>query len=186
MKRFEVEESSLSGVFHITPKPIGDSRGYFERLFCEEEFAALGWRGKIVNINHSYTEKKGTIRGFHFQYPPYTEAKIVVCLKGAVYDVVVDIRKDSSTFLEWHGQILSAEKRNMLLIPGGFAHGFQTLLEGTELLYLHTRHYSQECEGGLAYDDPAIGVSWAEAPADLSERDKTHPYITGEFKGIEV
>lgn len=186
MKRFEYEETPLSGVFHIIPKSLGDSRGYFERLFSEEEFAEFGLNQKIVNINHSYTLRKGTIRGFHFQNPPYAEAKIVICIKGSVYDVAVDIRKNSPTFLEWHSQVLSADKRNMLYIPEGFAHGFQTLQEETELLYLHTQVYSKEYEGGLAYNDPAIGVSWIEEATDLSDRDKTYPYISSDFKGIEL
>ena len=186
MKKFDFEESPLRGLFHLTPKPIEDSRGYFERLFCEEDFAKIGLAKKIVNINHTYTKKKGTIRGFHFQYPPSSETKIVICLKGSIYDVAVDIRKDSSTFLGWHSQILSAEKRNMLLIPEGFAHGFQTLEDDVELLYLHTDFYSEQLEGGLLYNDPKLKVSWPLESIDLSPRDKAHALIADDFKGIDV
>jgi dTDP-4-dehydrorhamnose 3,5-epimerase len=184
MKRFEIEATALLGLFHLIPKPIGDSRGYFERLFCKETFSSLGLKKEILNINHSFTEKKGSIRGLHFQYPPYAEAKVVMCLKGSVYDVAVDIRKGSPTFLQWHAQILSAEQHNMLLIPEGFAHGFQTLKPQSELLYLHTETYHPENEGGLAYDDPAIGIKWVGNPTDISTKDQTYPHITTIFKGI--
>lgn len=170
----------------MTPKPIEDSRGYFERLFCEEDFAKIGLAKKIVNINHTYTKQKGTIRGFHFQYPPSSETKIVMCLKGSVYDVAVDLRKGSPTFLGWHSQVLSAEKRNMLLIPEGFAHGFQTLEDDVELLYLHTGFYSEQLEGGLLYNDPKINVSWALEPIEVSQRDKAHALIADNFEGIDV
>ena len=185
MKKFDFEESPLKGVFHLTPKPMEDSRGYFERLFCEEDFAEIGLAKKIVNINHSYTKQKGTIRGLHFQYPPYAETKIVMCTKGSVYDVAVDIRKGSPTFLGWHSQVLSAEKHNMLLIPEGFAHGFQTLEEDTEIIYLNTNFYSSKFESGLAYDDPVIGLSWVFEPVGISEKDKIHPRVTDDFIGVD-
>ncbi len=184
MEKFIFEETSLKGLYHITPKPITDNRGYFERLYCENDFAEIGLTKKIVNINHSYTKNKGIIRGLHFQFPPLTETKIVICLKGAIFDVAVDIRKGSATFLKYHSQVLTAEKRNMLLIKEGFAHGFQTLRDDSELLYLHTNFYSRELEGGLFYGDPMLGISWELEPADLSERDKKHPLIDENFKGI--
>jgi dTDP-4-dehydrorhamnose 3,5-epimerase len=184
MKRFEIEESPLSGLFHLIPNPMADNRGYFERLYCQETFKALGVTKDIVTINHSYTEKKGAIRGLHFQYPPYTENKIILCIKGSVYDVAVDIRKNSPSFLQWHAQILHADRRNMLLLPEGFAHGFQTLEPQSELLYLHTETYHPENEGGLAYDDPVIGIKWVGHPTDISLKDQTHLHITAGFKGI--
>ena len=184
MKRFEIEESPLPGLFHLIPKPIADNRGYFERLFCQETFNSLGLTKKIVNINHSYTEQQGSIRGLHFQYPPYTETKIVICIKGSVYDVAVDIRKDSPSFLQWHAQILNADQRNMLLIPEGFAHGFQTLEPQSELLYLHTESYYPDYEGGLAYNDPEIGIKWITSPTHLSQKDQTYAHITSSFEGI--
>lgn len=186
MKKFDFEETSLKGLFHLIPKTVEDNRGYFERIFCEEDFAEIGFDKKVVNINHTYTRYQGTIRGFHFQYPPFTETKIVMCLKGSVYDVAVDIRTGSPTFMQYHGQILSAEKRNILFIPEGFAHGFQTLEDDVELLYLHTNFYSEQFEGGLLYNDPKINVSWPLEPFELSLRDKSHPLIVDDFEGIDV
>jgi len=184
--RFELENTGLNGLFHIKPKPIGDNRGYFERLFCEKEFSSIGMEDKIVNINHSYTRAKGAIRGLHFQLPPYAEDKIVMCLKGAVYDVAVDNRRGSNTFLRWHAETLRGEDRNMLYIPKGFMHGFQALEEETEILYFTTAHYSKEYERGFRFDDPTVGIPWPLPVSETSERDKLLPLIDIGYDGVEI
>jgi dTDP-4-dehydrorhamnose 3,5-epimerase len=138
----------------------------------------------IVQINHTITHRKGTVRGLHFQYPPYAETKLVSCLRGEIFDIAVDLRHNSSTFLRWHSARLSAENRQSLLIPEGFAHGFQTLSEDCELIYLHTEAYHPESEGALNVLDPRISISWPLAISELSERDRNHDFIEEEFQGI--
>ncbi len=139
--RFDILPTPLDGLKVIIRKPIEDPRGFFCRFFCAEEFLEAGFQKSISQINHTFTRGKGAVRGLHFQYPPHAEGKIVSCLRGEVYDVAVDIRKGSPTFLHWHGEILSAANQRSLLIPEGFAHGFQTLTENCELLYLHSERF---------------------------------------------
>jgi len=182
--RFELISTPLAGLTLIQRKPIADDRGLFERLFCQEELKEAGLDKPIVQINRSLTRTKGTVRGMHFQYPPHAEAKIVSCLRGEVFDVAVDIRAGSSTFLQWHGEVLSAENSKSLLIPEGFAHGFQTLTDDCELLYFHTAAYAPHAEGGLRWDDPRIGIVWPQDVVDLSERDRRFPFLTASFGGI--
>jgi dTDP-4-dehydrorhamnose 3,5-epimerase len=177
--RFEFTQLPLTGLFLVKRKRMGDSRGYLERLFCARELAETGWTESIAQINQTYTAKAGTIRGMHFQYPPHAEKKLVMCLRGRVYDVAIDIRKDSPTFLKWHGEILSPEASNALLIPEGFAHGFQTLTPDVEMLYCHSAFYAPESESGIHYNDPAVGIEWPMKVTDVSERDKKHPLIAG-------
>jgi dTDP-4-dehydrorhamnose 3,5-epimerase len=143
----------------------------------------LGSR-QITTVNFSRTNLKGAIRGLHLQFPPFQEMKLVRCINGRVYDVIIDIRKDSPTFLKWHAEILSPQTMTMLCIPEGFAHGFQAIEPESELLYLHTGHYNPDHEGGLKYDDPALSIPWPEKISDVSERDMSHPLIDGSFKGI--
>ena len=182
---FHFHPTSLEGLYVVERMPIKDQRGFFCRFFCAEEFKEAGFNKCIAQINHSLTIKKGAVRGLHFQYPPHAEAKIVSCLQGEIFDVAVDIRKGSPTFLRWHGEILSAENMKMMYIPEGFAHGFQTLKENCELLYLHTEFYSPEYEGGVRYNDPLIDISWPLEVRDVSERDKRHPLLGENFTGIE-
>ncbi len=185
MINFNYTATKLQGLYLITPKPKTDDRGYFERLFCTDEFKELGLNKPIVNINHSYSKQKGTIRGMHFQYPPSQEIKIIICLRGSVYDVAIDIRKNSPTFLQWHSEILNNELKQMFLIPEGFAHGFQTLEDNVELLYLHTNFYSREYESGLNFQDPLINIQWPLEVAKISEKDKSHKFISTDFKGVK-
>lgn len=182
----KIFQTPLKGAFILEPEPFIDERGKFIRIFCENELQQIGHYKKIVQINHSLTRKKGTIRGMHFQYPPKAETKIVRCLRGAVFDVIIDLRRNSSTLLQWHGEILSAENMKMMYVPEGFAHGFQTLEENCELLYLHTEFYSPEYEGGVRYNDPRINISWPLEVTDISERDRTHPFIGPDFEGITL
>lgn len=184
--RFDFHPTTIEGLWVVYRKPVEDNRGFFCRFFCAEEFQAAGVRKPIAQINHTYTKKKGTVRGLHFQYPPYAECKIVSCLRGEVYDVAVDIRKGSSTFLHWHGEILSAANQKSLLIPEGFAHGFQTLVEDCELIYLHTVPFYEHSEGAINVADHEMGIVWPIAITDISDRDRHHPFITDNFKGVEI
>lgn len=183
-KRFDFHPTPLEGLWVVQRKPVEDQRGFFCRFFCAEEFQTAGLKKPIAQINHTYTVKKGVVRGLHFQYPPHTEVKIVSCLRGDVYDVAVDIRKSSPTFLHWYGENLSAANQRSLLIPEGFAHGFQTLTENCELLYLHSEAFHPQAEGALHVADPGIGIVWPIAMTELSERDRSHPFIDLDFKGI--
>ena len=182
----ELLPTGLAGVFVAETQAFQDSRGAFSRLFCQLELAdPLGDR-HIEQINHSRSTKVGAVRGLHFQRQPHAEMKMVRCLKGRVWDVAVDLRKGSPTFLQWHAQELSASNALMLVIPEGCAHGFRVLEPDAELLYLHTASYTPSAEGGLRFDDPALGISWPLPATDLSERDKEHPLIHKNFQGITV
>ena len=179
-------ELPLKGAYIIEPSPFKDNRGLFERLFCREEFEKIGHRKEIVQINHSITNKKAAVRGMHFQHPPHAEIKIIKALRGSVFDVIIDIRKNSSTFLKWHSEIISGDNLKMMYVPEGFAHGFQTLEDACELLYLHTALYNKQYEGALRFDDPEINVTWPLPVAELSDRDSKHPLIDESFSGIEI
>lgn len=183
---FDILDTPLQGLKLIQRNPIGDHRGYLERMFCGEELRSLIPGRGIVQINHTLTVKRGTVRGLHFQYPPHAEAKIVNCLRGEVFDVAVDLRQSSRTFLQWHAEILSANNHRALLIPEGFAHGFQTLTEDCELLYFHTAAYRPDAEGGLNAQDPKFEIRWPEAVIALSSRDAAHPFVTAAFVGVAV
>lgn len=163
-----------------------DRRGQFARLFCREELDQVLGSQEIQQINYSVTAAKGAIRGMHFQYPPGAEGKFVRCLRGSVFDVMIDLRKGSDTFRQWHGEILSAENMNMLYIPKGFAHGFQTLEADCQMLYLHTEFYNSVHEGGILYSDPAVAVQWPLAVTEISDRDKNHPLLLPDFEGLEL
>ena len=177
-------ETKLKSSFVIDLNPYTDERGWFARTFCKNEFMQIGFDKEWVQINHSFTKQKGTIRGMHFQKLPFKEIKLVRCISGAVFDIIVDIRKNSTTFLQWTGVELSAQNKKMLYIPEGFAHGFQTLEDDSELIYHHTQFYQPQAEDGLRYDDPAINIKWILPPVNISERDKKHTFITKNFTGI--
>jgi dTDP-4-dehydrorhamnose 3,5-epimerase len=182
--RFILSQSSIPGLWLAERKVVEDNRGVFSKLFCAEEFLKAGINKPIVQINHSVTRKKGTVRGLHFQYPPHAETRIISCLKGAAFDVAVDLRKNSKTFLSWHGEKLSPENRKSLIVPEGFAHGFQALTDDCELIYLHTGFYLPESEGGFNAADKRIAVDWPLPVAYLSERDKTLPFLNDAYDGI--
>ncbi len=178
-------ETALKGNYIISLKPFSDERGWFARTYCKNEFAAIGHDKEWVQINHSFTAAKGTVRGLHFQHPPFSEIKMVRCIAGAVLDVIVDIRKDSPTFLQHVSMELSATNKQMIYIPAGFAHGFQTLADDTELIYHHSEYYQPGVEGGLRYNDDALNIQWPLPVINVSERDNAHPPIAGvNFKGI--
>jgi dTDP-4-dehydrorhamnose 3,5-epimerase len=176
----------LSGSYVIEPKPFSDERGWFARTYCKKEFQEVGHTKEWVQINHSFTIKKGAIRGMHFQYPPFTEIKMLRCIAGSVYDVIVDIRSGSPTFLQWFAVELSAANKKMLYIPDGFAHGFQTITGNAELIYHHSAFYEPGHEGGLKYDDPKLNIQWPLPLTEISARDSSHPFITNDFTGINL
>jgi len=185
-RRFEIIETPIAGLAIIQRKPIGDSRGYLERIFCAEELQKLIPNKHIAQINRTLTAKRGALRGMHFQHPPRAEAKFVSCLRGEVFDVAVDLRKGSPTFLQWYGTSLSTDSHRTLFIPEGFAHGFQTMTEDCELLYFHTAAYHAEAEGGLNAQDPLIAIHWPAAISEMSPRDASHPMLTSDFTGLTV
>jgi dTDP-4-dehydrorhamnose 3,5-epimerase len=180
-------------IIHLTPiadlvmadsTVFKDDRGAFSRLFCEQDlYSVLGGR-KIVQINHSRTEVVGAVRGLHFQHAPHAEMKLVRCLKGKVWDVAVDLRPQSPSYKRWYAKELSPQNAQMMVIPEGFAHGFQALEAGSEMLYLHTTLYKPEAEGGVRHDDPQLGITWPLPVTDISGRDSSHAFLDTRFRGI--
>ena len=179
-------ETKLKGSFTVELNPFQDSRGWFARTFCKEEFSTIGHSKEWLQLNHSFTTQKGTIRGLHYQLPPFSEIKLVRCIAGAVFDVIIDLRKDSPTFLEWFGVELSAQNRKMIYIPEGFAHGFQTLTDNCELIYHHSALYTPGVEAGIRFNDDQVIINWPIAISDISERDLNHPFIEENFEGIKI
>ncbi|MCF7979838.1 MAG: dTDP-4-dehydrorhamnose 3,5-epimerase family protein [Chromatiaceae bacterium] len=178
MPRFTTEPTPLTGLNRIQRHPIGDERGYLERLFCTQELQAIIGQRMIMQINHTLTAKAGTVRGLHFQHPPHAEMKLVTCLRGGVFDVAVDLRQDSPTYLHWHAEHLSADNHKTLAIPEGFAHGFQTLTADCKLLYLHTAAYQPDAEDGLNALDPALAIPWPLPVSERSARDVALPMLS--------
>jgi dTDP-4-dehydrorhamnose 3,5-epimerase len=167
----------LSGAYLIQLEPRADARGTFARAFCAREFAAKGLRESFVQANISTNLKAGTVRGLHFQRDPHAEAKLVQCVKGSIYDVVVDMRKESATYLRWTGAELSDANGMMIYVPAGFAHGYQTLLDKTNVLYLVSEYYTPESESGLRYSDPKLAIEWPHAVSEISEKDGRWPLL---------
>lgn len=184
-KKLKITPTYLDGLFVIEPNTFIDDRGSFSRVYCEEELKKIS-NISIKQINHSITKEKGTVRGMHFQYEPNTETKMVKCIKGKVFDVVVDIRKDSPTFLNFFSIELTDENQKMIYIPKGFAHGFQTLEDDAELLYFHSTVYTPSNEGALNIIDPLLNIKWPLDTINLSARDKEHKFLDNNFKGIEI
>jgi len=184
MSRFAIADLPLPGLKCIERQQVGDARGYLTRLFCADELRAAGWTRPLAQINHSCTAKKGTVRGLHFQHPPHAEMKLVSCIRGEVFDIAVDIRRGSRTFLRWHGERLSASNNLALLIPEGFAHGFQALSDDAELIYCQSAPYNAAAEDGLDPQDPKLGIHWPLSIAELSARDARHPRLDGSFAGV--
>ena len=177
-------ETKLQGSYVIGLKPFTDERGWFARTYCKNEFAGIGHDAEWVQLNHSFTKQKGAIRGLHYQLPPFSEIKLVRCIAGAVFDVIIDLRADSPTFLQWFGTELSAANKQMMYIPAGFAHGFQTLSDDTELIYHHSQFYEPGVEGGISYDDPKLKIEWPLELTTISEKDMQHPFLDDNFRGI--
>lgn len=174
----------LTGSYEISLEPRMDSRGWFARFFCKDEFARIGHNKEWVQMNHSFTIKKGTIRGMHFQLAPFAEIKLVRCIAGSVFDVIIDLRKDSPTFLKWYGTELSARNKKMFYIAEGFSHGFQTLTNDCELLYHHSEFYNAKADTGIRYNDGLVNIEWPLSVTEISERDAAHPLLSPSFKGL--
>ena len=176
----------LAGACLIDLEKRGDDRGFFARFFCEDEFARHGLCEKFAQINNSLTAKKGTLRGMHYQLPPAAEVKVVRCIRGALFDVILDLRPHSPTFGQSFGAELSAENRTMMYVPEGFAHGFVTLEADTEALYLVTAPYAPAAERGIRFDDPKFGIRWPVPPVELSDKDRKWPDYDPEFHGVAL
>ncbi len=186
MDRFSIFETPIADLKVIERKNIRDDRGFLARIFCADELKSAGWVGSISQINQTMTKKRGTVRGMHYQQPPHAEMKLISCLQGEIWDVALDLRKNSPTFLKWHAEKISAQNCRALLIPEGFAHGFQTLSDDCELIYLHTQPYAQQVESGIHPHDPVINISWPLDFFQISSRDSGHPMINDQFTGIEI
>jgi dTDP-4-dehydrorhamnose 3,5-epimerase len=176
----------LKNAYKIELTPIQDDRGLFARTFCKNEFEAIGHHKEFVQFNHSVNKLKGTLRGMHYQVAPYTEVKLIRCIRGKVFDVIVDVRKGSATFLHWTGVELSEDNRLMMYVPEGFAHGFLTLTDHAELLYHHTEFYTPAADRGIRFDDPQINIQWPATIEIISDKDKNYMSVGSDFKGIDL
>lgn len=172
-----VEDTKLPGVKIITPKVFGDNRGWFMETYSARDLKKYGIEADFVQDNRSFSAKKGIIRGLHFQKPPFTQAKLLTCLRGAILDVAVDLRKQSPTYLQWISVELTEENKKQLFIPKGFAHGFLTLTDDVEIMYKCDAFYAPEYDGGIRFDDPDLGVDWGIRDPILSEKDKNAPFL---------
>lgn len=182
----KMTDTLIAGVVMIEIVPVCDSRGGFARIVCKKEFKKAGLNADFVQINQSFNTRAGTFRGFHYQIPPAAESKLVRCVVGSVYDVVIDLRAGSPTFLKWIGVDLDDRNGRMIYIPEGCAHGFITLTDNTQLIYHHTGFYVPECEAGISYGDPTIGVRLPREIAVISEKDRAYPALSSDFKGIDT
>ena len=168
-------QTKVEGAFRIEPEPIADERGFFARVFCREEFADHGLNPELAQGNVSFNHAKGTLRGLHYQAPPHQEAKLVRCTRGAIWDVALDLRRDSPTYLAWAGHELSDANRSMLYVPEGCAHGFLTLTDGAEVTYQMSAPYAPAAGRGVRWNDPAFGIDWPGEVVVINRRDATYP-----------
>lgn len=182
----EFIQADIKGLYVIRPKKLEDERGLFARTYCKKEFRQIGFDKEFVQFNHSFNKHKGTIRGMHFQNAPYAETKLIRCIQGAVNDVAIDLRKESSTFLQHFEIELTAENMMSILIPEGFAHGFQTLQDDSSLIYHHTQYYTPEADAGFRFDDPALNITWKLPAVMVSKKDKSYKLIDNNFKGLNI
>lgn len=180
----KIEKTDINGIHLIEYSPFADDRGSFSRLFCRKELEIAGLTKDVVQVNKSVTSKKGSFRGLHYQIPPFSEVKIVSCLSGSVMDIVVDIRKDSATFLQTFMIELNSINNKAIFIPEGFAHGFQTLTDNCVMLYFHTEYYSPGNETGINYNDPLLNLTLPLEVSNISDRDKGMNFLESTFKGI--
>ncbi|MBS0603530.1 MAG: dTDP-4-dehydrorhamnose 3,5-epimerase [Verrucomicrobia bacterium] len=165
---------SLTGAYLIEPEPIADERGCFARIFCRQQFQDKGLNPNLEQCSISFNHRKGTLRGMHFQKAPHAESKLVRCTKGVIYDVIIDLRVDSPTYKKWEAILLSAENRSMLYVPEGFAHGFQTLVDNTEVFYQISSPFVPECASGVRWNDPAFKIAWPEEVTVISAKDQRY------------
>lgn len=176
----------LIDAYVIEPEKLEDDRGFFARTWCQDEFAKHNLDSNLVQCNISFNKKRGTLRGMHLQLPPFAETKLVRCTQGAIYDVIVDLRPDSKTYLKWTGVELSASNRKTLYVPKGFAHGFQTLADDTEVFYQMSEFYHPEVAQGFRWNDPKFNIQWIEEATVISERDRTYPDYASEIFSIQL
>lgn len=181
----QFESTKLKGAYKVLPELREDARGFFFRSYCAKAFEAIDHHKPWVQMNHSMTLHRGAVRGMHYQTGQAREIKLVRCIRGRVWDVAVDLRADSPTFLQWEAVELSEENKLMYYIPEGFAHGFQCLTDRCELLYCHSEFYQPQCEAGLRYNDPRLAIAWPLAVVQVSDRDASHPLLNEDFKGIQ-
>jgi dTDP-4-dehydrorhamnose 3,5-epimerase len=186
MDRFNYIDTPLAGLKIIERKPIEDARGFFSRFYCAENFKEKKLEINVLQINHSFSKRKGTVRGMHFQLPPYAETKYVSCTRGEIFDVAIDLRKNSPTFMHWFGEILSESNHRSLLIPEGFAHGFQTLKDNCELLYLVSNRYEPKFERALNPTDPLLNINWPLSITEISDKDKNCLRVSSNFIGLDL
>lgn len=186
MGHMKLQPTPLAGLQIVETVQVGDSRGTFERLYCEQEWAQLKTSLQFVQANLSTTAQRGTIRGMHFQRAPVLEAKLIRCVRGHAFDVAVDLRAGSPTFLHWHAVELHADEPREIFIPEGFAHGFQALSDDVQLLYFHTAPWTPACEGGLRHDDPRLAIGWPLPSPHVSGRDRAHPLLDDAFTGVRA
>lgn len=178
-------QTPVRGCYTIELEKRGDDRGFFARFFCQGEFERQGLRSNFVQINNSLSGKRGTLRGMHYQLSPAAEAKVVRCLSGGLYDVVLDLRPDSPTQGRWFAAELNSENRLMMYVPEGCAHGFLTLADDTEALYLVSAFYAPDKEHGVRFDDPAFGITWPFRPSEISDKDRKWPDFDPSFHGYK-
>lgn len=186
MNRLTLKRLPLPGLVLVKRHPLTDERGFLSRIFCAQELTAAGWTQPVAQINHARTARRGTVRGLHYQRAPHMEAKLVSCLRGEVWDVAVDLRAESPTFLQWHAELLSKDNGCAMLIPQGFAHGFQALTDDVELLYCHSAAYAPVAEAGLNTCDPRLAIPWPLPIAGRSERDAGLVLLANDFEGMNL
>lgn len=181
-----LHETGLKDAWLIDLDKRGDERGFFARMFCEIEFAAAGLESRFVQINTSLSVRAGTLRGMHYQLPPAAEVKVVKCIRGELWDCIIDLRPYSPTFKKWFGATLSAENRTMMYVPRGFAHGFITLTDDAEAVYLVSTSYAPDLERGVLWTDPAFGITWPRQPSEISNKDRSWPTFGTPYHGIDT
>ncbi|OJF98486.1 dTDP-4-dehydrorhamnose 3,5-epimerase family protein [Pararhizobium antarcticum] len=182
--RFVAEATPFDGLVVVNRRILKDDRGFLTRLFCPDDLKAFGWSGRVAQVNETGTVQRGTVRGMHFQNPPFAEIKLIACTRGRVLDVVVDIRHGSPTFLKHFAVELSEDNGRSLLVPRGFAHGFQTLTDDAHMLYMHSESYVAASEGGLHSQDPRLAIGWPLPVINLSSRDAAHPLLQPDYVGV--
>lgn len=189
MSRFIVKGTTLPGLYVLERQLMVDARGFLSRMFCADELGVAGWTQPIAQVNHACTRGQGTVRGLHFQQPPYSEMKLVSCLRGEVWDLAVDLRPTSPTYLHWHAEHLSSDNHRSLLIPQGYAHGFQVLSDEAELLYCHSAPFVSSADSGLNPLDPALAITWPLPVINLSDKDRMRPMLQAlgaDFQGVRL
>lgn len=176
----------LAGAYLIEYEPRRDDRGFFARVFCAETFSKQGLVDRFVQTNHSMSLRRGIIRGLHYQRPPRAEAKLLRCLRGAVQDVMVDLRRVSPTFLQWHSEVLRADDLKAVYVPPGFAHGYQALDDNSAVTYDASAPYTPELESAIRYDDPRLQIKWEVSEVIVSPKDATTPHLPADFAGVDL